>query len=222
MSIATPSQDQIQRGRIPLGRRHSRYDPSYGRLVQFLKVLLPTLALVLVTLVVTWPVLTEQMRQVTASLSLSGDEKPGSMQITNARYTSLDDKEQPFTLTADAVRQSGVDSPIVMLERPKADIMLADQSWAAITALNGEFDRTRQVLQLSGDVNFFHDLGYEFRTAAADFDFVQGRAYGDEPVEGQGPFGLVEAEGFRIHDRGARVELTGRSRLVIFTDGDGP
>ena len=39
---------------------------------------------------------------------------------------------------------------------------------------------------------------------------------GDEPVRGQGPFGTLEAEGFRILDRGKRLVLSGKSRLVLY------
>jgi lipopolysaccharide export system protein LptC len=42
-----------------------------------------------------------------------------------------------------------------------------------------------------------------------------GDARGSKPVEGQGPFGNLKAEGFVIHNRGERIEFTGRSTIVL-------
>ena len=84
-----------------------------------------------------------------------------------------------------------------------------------MTATNGNFNRDDQLLELTGNVNLFHDSGYEFRTESAVFDLTAGDATGTEPVEGQGPFGHLKAEGFRIYNRGERVEFTGKSKLTI-------
>ena len=46
-------------------------------------------------------------------------------------------------------------------------------------------------------------------------DLAAGDAIGTEPVRGQGPFGQLRAEGFRIYNRGERVEFIGKSKLVI-------
>ncbi len=203
---------------IPLGARSTRIDRSYGRFVQLLKVVLPTLAVMLVALLVAWPYFSEEAAETGMQLLDIDETSPDSMQLSNARYQGLDDQNQPYTITADKIRQQDLDSTAVNLEGPKADIMLEDQSWAAITALTGIYNRDSQVLSLSGDVNFFHDLGYEIRTQSARLRLDQGSAAGDEPVEGQGPFGSFNAEGFEVIDRGARVLLTGKSKLIIYPD----
>ncbi|WP_425406820.1 LPS export ABC transporter periplasmic protein LptC [Hwanghaeella sp.] len=209
-----------QRQNIPLGTRSTRIDRSYGRMVQFLKVVLPTVALMLIALLIAWPRLSEQTALPGLQLFDIDGNSGDSMQLSNARYQGVDDKNQPYTVTADKVRQENLDSNFVNLEGPKADIMMTDQSWAAVTALTGVFNREAQILDLAGNVNFFHDLGYEIRTESAQLDIVEGHAVGDVHVEGQGPFGQFVAEGFEVFDRGARVLLTGKSRLLIYPDAD--
>ncbi len=71
------------------------------------------------------------------------------------------------------------------------------------------------MLELNGDVTLFHDQGFELRTETARFDLEAGTARGTESVEGQGPFGTLVSEGFRVLDRGERILFTGRSRAVI-------
>lgn len=218
MATADPTSTPVKRPRIPLGRRSATFNPTYGRIVNFLKVLLPTLAVVLISLVVAWPLLDEQVKQLNQALIDAVTPTPDSMQINNARYAGVDDENQPFTVTAETIRQPNIDEPFIGLSKPKADIMMADESWAALTAADGTYDRELQILTLQGDVSFFHDLGYEFRTQSARVDLQAGGAAGDEPIFGQGPFGLVEAEGFRIYERGSRVRLLGKSKLLIYQD----
>lgn len=201
------------RAQIPLGARSTRIDPTYGRIVQFLKVVLPTAAILLIGLLLAWPQISEHAADLIPSILDS--QAIDSMQVANARYQGVDDQNQPYIVTADTVRQTSVDSPEFLLDGPKADIALKDESWAALTALEGIFDRERQILILEGDVSLFHDLGYEFKTDNAIVDIAAGEASGDSPVQGQGPFGEVDAEGFRIFEKGARVMLTGKTKLVI-------
>ena len=205
--------------RIPLGARSGRVSPIYGRFVMTMKVLLPTVAIMLVALLFLWPTLSDEVSDI--GMQFFGVDRLASdtMQLSNARYQGVDAENQPYTVTADGVRQQDDQTAEVFLTRPKADIMLEDSSWAALTAQDGVFDREAQILSLSGGVNFFHDLGYEFQTNSAMVDLVAGTAEGREPIDGQGPFGFVEAEGFKVFDRGARIVLTGKSKLVIYPDG---
>ena len=71
------------------------------------------------------------------------------------------------------------------------------------------------MLDLAGSVNLFHDKGFELRTESARVRLDAGMAEGAQPVEGQGSIGTVQAEGFRVLDRGARVFFLGRSHMVI-------
>ncbi|MGE4221326.1 MAG: LPS export ABC transporter periplasmic protein LptC, partial [Alphaproteobacteria bacterium] len=116
---------------------------------------------------------------------------------------------------ADSANQKAADSPLIELAQPKADIVMEDGSWLALTARKGLYDKNVQVLQLTGAVNLFHDKGYEFRTESATFDLKAGDAHGVDPVQGQGPFGQLDAQGFVIYNRGERVVFTGKSKLVL-------
>jgi hypothetical protein len=45
--------------------------------------------------------------------------------------------------------------------------------------------------------------------------FRPGDAQGDEPVKGQGHDFELSGEGFRIENKGARLHLTGESRILF-------
>ncbi len=191
---------------------------SYSIFVGFMKVLLPALAVALILLVVIWPQLGRDDGRFRIRVSDISLEQADSLSMLNARFEGVDGHDQPFVLTADEATQTADDDNLVHLELPKGDMTLEDGTWLAMTAREGRYRRNIQVLELSGDVTLFHDQGFEMRTEAARIDLEAGTAGGSEPVEGQGPFGNLVSEGFRVFDRGERIVFTGRSRAVFHPD----
>lgn len=202
-----------------------RLAPGYSRFVGMMKVLLPVGAVILVALVIAWPYLQPtdgRFRIGFSSLVATQAERPN---IVNPRLLGTDEKDQPFSITADLakdfyLRQDfwGKTSTPVELEMPKADITLKDGSWLVLTANTGLLTPKTKMLELSGAVNLFHDSGYELRTAHAMIDLEKGSAVSDRPVDGQGPFGNINAEGLRLTDKGKDIVFTGKARLVLYPD----
>ncbi len=215
--------DQVlpSRQHIPVASRPTKVSPWHGYMVGVLKLLLPATAIALVLLVAIWPIISKQNERFRIDLEASGGADAESITMENPRYTGIDSSNQPFAVTATAMNQDSADAMDVDLDEPKADILLSDGTWAAITAIAGSYNRETKLLTLETDVNLFHDGGYEFRTNSATLDLVGGNAHGAEPVEGQGPFGILSGEGFQIFDRGARIVLTGQSKVILYNqDGD--
>ncbi len=188
----------------------------YSRFVRLMKLLLPAAAAALLGLVVTWPQIQSVPARFTmgfANISSSTGEEP---RMINARFTGVDSKGRPYSLTAENASQVGDSSEIIAFERPQADLTLANGSWAVLSALDGIYSEDTQILGLRKSVNLYHDSGYEFHTSSADIDLSSGIATGGTPVAGQGPFGQISSQGFMILDRGSRIIFTGKTKLVIF------
>ena len=172
--------------------------------------------MLLIALILVWPYLkTEDIRFRISFAALTADQTEDPS-IVNPRYIGIDKDNQSYSITADLARKLAQGSMSVELEMPKADITLEDGSWLVVTAENGVFKRTEKTLNLIGAVNLYHDSGYEFRTAKARIDLAKGIADGDTPIRGQGPFGDLQAEGFRLIDKGKTIIFTGKSKLVLF------
>jgi len=197
---------------------------GYSRFVSMMKVLLPVGAAILIGMVVIWPYLKPadgQFHIGFSTLAASEAERPN---IVNPRLVGTDDKDQPFQITADLAKNFQLrkdfwqDASPVELEMPKADVTLKDGSWLVLTANTGLLVPTSKQLELNGQVNLFHDSGYELRTSHAVIDLAKGSATGDRPVEGQGPFGNINAEGLRLTDKGKDIVFTGKAKLVLYPD----
>ena len=199
-----------------------RFRSRYSRFVVLMRYALPVVAGVVFLLLVIWPDLTPKPDRFALGISDLNVEIDGGQRVVNARFTGVDSENRPFSITADSAVQDRDAGSGVKLSRPMADVTLPSESWVAIAAPNGTFWRKRDVLNLIGGVDLFHDKGYEFRTENASIDFRNGAASGDNPVQGQGPFGTISAEGFRITDSGGRIFFSGKSTLVIFPTGNKP
>ena len=192
------------------------YPSAYSRFVWLMKYALPLIAGVVLLLVIVWPEIKSKGKRFPVKLSNLNIETSGGQRVINARFTGVDSKNRPFSVTADTVLQEVEMKQEVELTQPKADITLASKSWVAIAAPSGVFRRNREELHLFGGVDLFHDAGYEFRTRKATIGLKNGKATSNTKVNGQGPFGTIEAQGFLVTDNGSRVLFTGKSRLVLY------
>lgn len=190
----------------------------YTVFVALMRYALPSVALALFILVVVWPMLTGTTEGFRLTFATADRDESGALMMTNARYVGVDDKDQSYTVTAELATQPAPDSDIIVLERPQADITLTGGGWLVLTAERGIYYRDEDILDLEGEVNGFSDLGYEFRTESARIDLVKGEASGKQPVEGQGPLGVLTAQGFRVLGEGAIFHFNGPVKLVVFTN----
>ncbi len=188
---------------------------GYSRFVLFMKFLLPAAALCLVAAIVIWPQINIADNRFSIGFSkiqVSAKENPS---MVNARFVGADKKNQPFSVTADLAKNLALGASEIELEMPKADIGVRDGSWLVLTANTGLYNQKNKILDLEGAVNLFHDSGFEFTTDTAKVDLNAGVAEGQVQIQGQGPFGQLTAEGFRIEEKGNRILFTGKSKLVL-------
>ncbi|MCH7936545.1 MAG: LPS export ABC transporter periplasmic protein LptC [Proteobacteria bacterium] len=217
--LAPQPMASVRRRSVMENRARPKHLKWYSRFVQMMKFLLPTVALVLIGLVLAWPYLkTEDLKFRLSFAALTADQTEDPSMV-NPRYVGFDKDNQAYSITADLARKLTGESPNVELEMPKADITLDDGTWLVLTAETGIYRRTEKTLDLEGAVNMFHDSGYEFRTSRASIELEKGIARGSAPVHGQGPFGDLSGEGFYLIDKGKTIVFTGKSKLVIYPKG---
>jgi lipopolysaccharide export system protein LptC len=196
-------------------RRLARPSTGYSRFVSLMKFLLPAVAIGLLLLVVAWPRIQAGLDHLRLSFARLDLTEARDLRMVNARFSGIDKRHRPFVLTANVARQMPDRNDLMALEGPKGDITLQNGAWLAVTAFTGVYLTQGQILDLFGDVKLFHDRGYELTTDTAHVDMAGGTAEGNDPVQGQGVFGDVTSEGFRLLDHGQTIIFTGKSRLHI-------
>lgn len=196
-------------------RPAARAGGSYSRFVGLMRIALPLIAGAIIALVIAWPEFGEKRSGFKLGMSKIAINDNGGQAVVNPRFTGTDRAQRPYTVTADAATQNPKAPHQIRLAFPKADLTLADGTWVSVSASDGRYDRKAGILTLSGGVDLFQDKGYELHTPSARIVLADGMAEGTQPVRGQGPFGTLEAQGFRMVDKGRRLLLSGKSRLVL-------
>lgn len=196
-------------------RLRASFDRRYSRFVFLAKRILPAVAVTLLLLVAAWPRVQEAIERMHFTLPRLDLREAQDLRMVNARYSGIDRQNRPFVVTADVARQNPNADDLVSLEGPKGDMTTANGSWFELSGYTGIYQPQQQLLDLFGNVELFQDKGNEFRTDSAHIDMANGTAQGDEPIEGQGPFGHITGQGFRILNRGDTIIFTGHSHLEL-------
>jgi len=191
----------------------------YSHFVGIMKIALPSLALVLLALLVAWPRLTVENSGFQIGFARLPSKEVETLAMQNPRYFGISESNRPFAVSADLATQENGRSDIVHLDNPKADFTTSNGANVVIEAESGLYQKVNNTLILSGNVNLYHDSGTELHTNSATIDLARSAAHGDDPVTGNGPQGRIDAAGFNITDKGRTLTFTGKSNMSLRSVG---
>lgn len=186
----------------------------HTKLIKSLKIILPLIALCIVAVLFTSNMFDSDT--ITPE-KLEQDVVPvaGTNQLVNPRFDSVDDKNQPYVITAESALQN-LKSEHVALEKPLADIVLNSGQWVALRSDKGEFNQKTQKLHLDENVKLYHDAGYQFSMQALDIDLKANTVQSDTQVTGHGPLGTLDASGLQASGETEHLIFNGPAKLVLY------
>jgi len=203
------------------GRLNALFTPKetvvnrrYTRFVKSMRVILPLCAAGLIVLVMAWPEMGDKIEPV-VSKDMLPDKTIAKNELIKPRFESTDDKNQPFTITADKAIQSQSNPNLVNLEKPMGDLTTTDGNWLAIEANEGTYEQNTEKLFLQGNVVLFHDAGYQLKTEEMRIDMKKHEAFSDQPVSLQGPEGELRAAGLKAFSDKGLLIFNGPAELKL-------
>ena len=188
---------------------------GYSRFVGLMKLALPATAVAILGVIMAWPRLAPRDEEFQVAFANFNAKAIDTQSMINPRYFGTDEKNLPYTVTADIGTQIDEQTQMVQLERPVADLSRPNGSGIIGNSDLGIFQQKDNTLELYGHVDLYQDKGYEVHSSSAHIDVQPGNASGEEPTHGKGPTGVVDGEGFRLWDRGDRIIFTGKARAVL-------
>lgn len=189
--------------------------PRLLRLISMSKLAIGILVLALVTVVIVLPLLHEDDSVIRIALNQEPQAQSTTLpKMLNPRYESTDGDGQPYTIRAEEAVQKDADT--VQLSKIQADVALHKGYWLALQAEQGALQVKKKRMYLQGGIHIFSDAGYELRTEEAYVDMASSSALGDLPIQGQGPFGTIRANGFRIVGETQSVFFQDNVKLVLY------
>ena len=186
------------------------------RTIKLLKLLLPTIAIVLLATVLLWPNINkyfapapQTIQAVVNTIETPIDENTA----IKPQYEGVDSKGQIYKLTAQT--GTNIAPGIINLEYPMAEQSLKTGHKIVVSALKGTVFQDEKRLELVGSVTFNHSIGIDFTTKSATLLYNEGKAEGNEPTYGVGQGFNIKAGGFRVYDNGEHVVFHKKPILTV-------
>lgn len=196
-------------------RKQNRRMRHHSRMVVSLKVLLPSLAALLVGLVILWPQL--QARQDEAiSIVSETDAAPQDQMMVNPRFFTVDGKGEPLNMTAENAYELPGETRRIRLNNVKADLVLKDNRFLALDAAAAVYFQSKDTVELSESVNLYSEDGFELNTTQAQIGLKDQNLKGTAETFIRTPAGTAVSDGFEITDGGTVVRLTGKTKVVFY------
>lgn len=198
-------------------RKQERRMSRHSRFVVMMKVLLPSLAALLVGLIILWPQLNAQKEGF--ALAAADAERiglPEEQAMVNPRFFSIDQSGQPFNMTATEAFEMEGETRRVRLNGVRADVSVKNGRWYALDAETALYTQATDILDLSGQVNVYTDGGLELETTQAGISILTHDINGSRRTLVRGEDGYAVSEGFSVTNEGKVVRLSGKSRLIFY------
>ncbi|MCC6597804.1 MAG: LPS export ABC transporter periplasmic protein LptC [Alphaproteobacteria bacterium] len=215
----SPQSERLSRIGRPAPRR-SAPTRRYSVFIRWMRVVLPMSALGIVAVLLSWN--SVRRDTIVPSAEPSAEARAiGKNELLAPRFESLDDKGQPYTITARRAVQGEGEDGLVLLDDPMADMVLSGGDWVAVRSDQAAFAQQDQRLLLKDHVTLYHDQGYMMQMSELDVDLKTSVAWTDVSVRGHGPAGTIDAQGLRAESPAGILIFKGPARLVLFDTGSG-
>ncbi|MHA6326971.1 LPS export ABC transporter periplasmic protein LptC [Roseivivax sp. CAU 1753] len=169
----------------------------YSQVVAGLKVLLPVIALGLLSTIFLFSRDTDPTRNLPRATVESLKDRT-SETATGATYTGTTDSGAQVTMRAELARPDPDKVDRLLAEGFDASLDFDDGSSVRISAPVAEMDNRTATARMSGGVNIQSSTGYTMRTEALTSAMSRVEIESDGPVEAEGPVGTLTAGKLRI------------------------
>lgn len=192
----------------------SRVQPS--RVIRVLKYALPAMAVMLAVLLLIWPHVTFKIGPFEGIIEL-GDNR---LRMRDLRYEGKDERGRPFVVNAVTAVESRSEPREVELEQLKAELQLT-RGFVLARADRGKYYEAERRLDVLGNVQIFDPSGYEIRGESAVVNLRDSLVLADEPVEAQGPLGIIHGNAAVVSEKGQHILLYRGVKATLYPNARG-
>lgn len=220
--IEQPKASRLENLYADRGDTAQNINKGYSSFIRKVQFALPVMALLLIGLIIGWnnfegdkivPIKEEDVQpQVKQEI--------GKNELVNPRFESMDEKGQPFVITADKAIQEDGDKGEMLLENPKGSMDLKNGKTVTLSALKGAYNQIEEYLDLNENVVLTHSEGYDLKTRILHIDLKVNKAWSEQPVRVTGPQGEINALGMTATSSDEKIIFKGPAKMLVHTDSD--
>ena len=201
----SPSSKQVAQ---PVLLRHSRF-------VKLAKLALPSIAAILIVLLLLFPSLRQDAREFKLDITRPKQGELEKLHVENTIFYITDKDNKVNNFVASNIDETAPGSKLIKLTKPEGILPLDKERWINIKAPIGFFNQKNNLLELKEQVEMFYSEGMNVITSSAFFDFNSSKGYGNKPIKGQGFLGDLKAEGFEFSSKDDILIFKGHNDITI-------
>ena len=202
------SKQQSQKTSEPVLLKHSRF-------VKLAKLALPSIAAILIVLLLLFPSLRQDARDFKLDITRPKQGELEKLHVENTIFYITDKDNKVNNFVASNIDETAPGSKLVKLTKPEGILPVDKDRWINIKAPIGFFNQKNNLLELKEQVEMFYSEGMNVITSSAFFDFNNSKGYGNKPIKGQGFLGDLKAEGFEFSSKDDILIFKGHNDITI-------
>lgn len=193
------------------------FEQKHTKWVRRAKLILPSFAAVLVGMLVIFPSLQKNEKDIILDITLpkKGELEKLHVEKTVLNITDKDNKVHNFT--AENIDETSPGSKLIKLSKP--DGMIPSSSgWINIKSPSGIYNQNENTLLLTNNVEIFYSQGMNIHVHEIMYDFKNSTAQSKEPVKAQGYLGDLKSESFEYNGKTGIAIFKGKTFMKINED----
>lgn len=188
--------------------RHSRY-------VRMAKLLLPSIAAVLLGVLLVLPNLQKDARDFKLDITRPQKGELEKLHVQNTLFYITDKDNKVHNFLAESMDETEPGSKLIKLIKPEGLLPINETNWANIKSPTGFYNQTDNTLLLTDEVETFYSEGMTINSFDMIFDFKGSKGYSDKTVTAQGYFGNLKADAFEFSSKNDVLMFKGHSDITI-------
>ena len=196
-------------------KKERRTAPRRSRALVFFKLLMPSLAAVLIALIAIMPHWQKNTIISEYDLTIPKKGEIEKLHAEKAVFTTTDKNGKISTFTAETMDETTPGSKIIKIIFPKGKIPVKDgEEFVDVTSEIGYFNQVENNVKLEQNIKAVYEGVATLETNEAFYDFNTAYAKGDKNVYAFGHWGKLWADGFAYDKNKNILYLQNKSKLV--------
>lgn len=196
--------------------QNSKDEPAKRtRIIKLMKLLLPSLAAILLGLLVITPNLNQIDDSIKIDITLPQKGEIEKLHVEKTNFFITDRNNKVNNFTADSIDETAPGSKLIKLITPEGIIPNANNSWYNIKSKFGYYNQSENHIKLEEEVEVFYSDGMLAHTSDFSYDFKTGKGISTTPVDADGYLGSLNSEGMEFYNDQNLIIFTGKTNIVI-------
>ncbi len=211
---ASQTEQLARRAWLSDRRQRFRSGRRYSRFVEAMKIVLPTIACLLIGVLIAYSALYKTPGEGVAFTFSDLKTVGRRVEMTSPTLSYTDKDDRAFVVKAQTATQVPGSTSVWQLATIHATMHPPDKGVPMhLRSKSGHLDSEAQTLDLAGDIEVTSEDGRRFEARSAHVDFGKDLITSQEPVRGSAVNGTIESDRFEMTDSGRRVHFEGNVKF---------